>query len=135
MSDTTAGTAADTRTNTTRDTTTDTSADTTADTTADTLEFDIDDLETEFFEQYMSPEGELEQDADTFEYEWPVTEWATKDAVRSIFEDRLSESEMDELAADLDLTSTSWLSVEEYNELEDDDGSLDDDLEEFGSGA
>jgi len=79
----------------------------------DFAEFDIDDLEAEFFEQYMSPEGELERDANTFEYEWPVTEWATKDAIRSIFEDRLSEVEMDELAADLDVTSTSWLSIEE----------------------
>ncbi len=104
-----------------------------SDTTADSGEFDIDDLEAEFFEQYMSPEGELEQNADTFEYEWPVTEWATKDAIRSIFEDRLSEVEMDELAADLDVTSTSWLSIEQYTEHEDADldDELDDELEEF----
>lgn len=88
----------------------------------DDVEFDLDALENEFFEQYMSPEGELEQDPDTFDYEWPVTEWATKDAVRSIFEDRLTEEQITEVADDLDLTSTSWMSIEEYNELDDEKG-------------
>ncbi len=41
---------------------------------------------------------------------------------------------MEELAADLDLTSTSWLSVEEYNELDDDD-VIDEELEEFEIGS
>lgn len=79
-------------------------------------DFDLDELENEFFEQFMSPEGELDQDADTFEYEWTVTEWSTRDALRSIFEDRLSGAEIDELATDLDLTSTSWMSIEEYRD-------------------
>ncbi len=98
----------------------------------DDVEFDLDALENEFFEQYMSPEGELEQDPDTFDYQWPVTEWATKDAVRSIFEDRLTEEQITEVADDLDLTSTSWMSIEEYRaansdtELDDAFGDFDD---------
>jgi hypothetical protein len=101
------------------------------DTTSEPGEFDIDELETEFFEQFMSPEGELDQDAVTFEYEWTVTEWSTRDAIRSMFEDRLRDAEVDELASDLDLTSTSWMSIEEYRELADEDERTDDfDLED-----
>ncbi|MBW4032790.1 MAG: hypothetical protein HIU88_09005 [Acidobacteria bacterium] len=96
------------------------------DTASEARELNIDGLENEFFEQFMSPEGELAQDPDTFEYEWTVTEWTTRDAVRSIFEDRLSETEIDELASDLDLTSTSWMNTEEYRELADEEGRTDD---------
>ncbi len=96
------------------------------DTASEARELNIDGLENEFFEQFMSPEGELAQDPDTFEYEWTVTEWTTRDAVRSIFEDRLSEAEIDELASDLDLTSTSWMNTEEYRELADEEGRTDD---------
>ena len=101
------------------------------DSTSEADELNIDELENEFFDQFMSPEGELDQDADTFEYEWTVTEWTTRDAIRSIFEDRLSEDEIGELASDLDLTSTSWMNIEEYRELADEDERTDDfDLED-----
>jgi hypothetical protein len=101
------------------------------DSTSEAGELNIDELENEFFDQFMSPEGELDQDADTFEYEWTVTEWTTRDAIRSIFEDRLSEDEIGELASDLDLTSTSWMNIEEYRELADEDERTDDfDLED-----
>ncbi len=101
------------------------------DSTSEADELNIDELENEFFDQFMSPEGELDQDADTFEYEWTVTEWTTRDAIRSIFEDRLSEADIGELASDLDLTSTSWMNIEEYRELADEDERTDDfDLED-----
>ena len=101
------------------------------DSTSEAGELNIDELENEFFDQFMSPEGELDQDADTFEYEWTVTEWTTRDAIRSIFEDRLSEADIGELASDLDLTSTSWMNIEEYRELADEDERTDDfDLED-----
>ena len=101
------------------------------DSTSEAGELNIDELENEFFDQFMSPEGELDQDADTFEYEWTVTEWTTRDAIRSIFEDRLSEDEIGELASDLDPTSTSWMNIEEYRELADEDERTDDfDLED-----
>jgi hypothetical protein len=81
----------------------------------DADEFDIDVLENEFFEQFMSPDDQQlsDPDADDDDRE-PVTEHSTMDAVRTVFEDRLSEAQLAELAEDLDLTSTSWVSIEEY---------------------
>lgn len=81
----------------------------------DADEFDIDALENEFFEQFMSPEDQqlTDPDADDDDAE-PVTEHSTMDAIRIVFEDRLSEAQVEELAEDLDLTSTSWVSIDEY---------------------
>jgi hypothetical protein len=81
----------------------------------DADEFDIDALENEFFEQFMSPDDQqlTDPDADDDDVD-PVTEHSTMDAVRTVFEDRLSEAQLAELAEDLDLTSTSWVSIEEY---------------------
>lgn len=78
-------------------------------------EFDIDVLENEFFEQFMSPDDQQlsDQDADGDDKE-PVTEHSTMDAVRTVFDGRLTEEQLAELAEDLDLTSTSWVSIEEY---------------------
>ena len=78
-------------------------------------EFDIDVLENEFFEQFMSPDDQQfsDPDADDDDKE-PVTEHSTMDAVRTVFDGRLTEEQFAELAEDLDLTSTSWVSIEEY---------------------
>ena len=78
-------------------------------------EFDIDALENEFFEQFMSPDDQQLSDPDADEGDAdPVTEHSTMDAVRTVFEDRLTEAQLAELAEDLDLTSSSWVSIEEY---------------------
>ncbi|MDP9028703.1 MAG: hypothetical protein M3N46_14330 [Actinomycetota bacterium] len=81
----------------------------------DADEFDIDVLENEFFEQFMSPDDQQlsDPDADDDDQE-PVTEHSTMDAVRTVFDGRLTEVQLAELAEDLDLTSTSWVSIEEY---------------------
>ncbi len=99
----------------------------------DADEFDIDVLENEFFEQFMSPDDQQLSDPDADEDGAdPVTEHSTLDAVRTVFEDRLSEAQLTELAEDLDLTSTSWVSIEEYRaaqgdlELADSFGDFDD---------
>ena len=99
----------------------------------DADEFDIDVLENEFFEQYMSPDDQQLSDPDTADDDAvPVTEHSTLDAVRTAFEDRLTEAQLEELAEDLDLTSTSWVSIEEYRaansdiEVDDSFGEFDD---------
>jgi hypothetical protein len=81
----------------------------------DADEFDIDVLEHEFFEQFMSPDDQqlTDPDADDDDRE-PVTEHSTLDALRTVFEDRLTEAQLEDLAEDLDLTSTSWVSIDEY---------------------
>lgn len=78
-------------------------------------EFDIDLLENEFFEQYMSPDDQQLSDPDTADDDAvPVTEHSSLDAVRTLFEDRLTEAQLEELAEDLDLTSTTWMNIDEY---------------------
>ena len=98
----------------------------------DADEFDIDVLENEFFEQFMSPDDQQLSDPDADDDPEPVTEHSTMDAVRTVFEDRLTEAQLADLAEDLDLTSTSWVSIEEYRaaqgdlELADSFGDFDD---------
>ncbi len=94
-------------------------------------DFDIDVLENEFFEQFMSPDDQLLSDDADDDDAVPVTEHSSLDAVRQVFEDRLTEAQLVELADDLDLTSTTWMSIEEFraanNEAEIDDVDFDDD--------
>jgi hypothetical protein len=99
----------------------------------DADEFDIDVLENEFFEQYMSPDDQQLSDPDNDDEDAvPVTEHSTLDAVRTLFEDRLTEAQLEELAEDLDLTSTNWMSIDEYRaansdvEIDDSFGDFDD---------
>jgi hypothetical protein len=96
-------------------------------------EFDIDALENEFFEQYMSPEDQQLSDPDADDDDSvPVTEHSTLDAVRTLFEDRLTEAQLEELAEDLDVTSTTWMNIDEYRaansdiEIDDAFGAFDD---------
>jgi len=96
-------------------------------------EFDIDLLENEFFEQYMSPDDQQVSDPDNDDDDTvPVTEHSTLDAVRTLFEDRLTEAQLEELAEDLDLTSTTWMNIDEYRaansdiEIDDAFGDFDD---------
>ena len=96
-------------------------------------EFDIDVLENEFFEQYMSPDDQQLSDPDNDDEDAvPVTEHSTLDAVRTLFEDRLTEAQLEELAEDLDVTSTNWMSIDEYRaansdvEIDDSFGDFDD---------
>lgn len=96
-------------------------------------EFDIDLLENEFFEQYMSPDDQQLSDPDSDDDDTvPVTEHSTLDAVRTLFEDRLTEAQLEELAEDLDLTSTTWMNIDEYRaansdiEIDDAFGDFDD---------
>ena len=96
-------------------------------------EFDIDALENEFFEQYMSPDDQQLSDPDNDDEDAvPVTEHSTLDAVRTLFEDRLTEAQLEELAEDLDVTSTNWMSIDEYRaansdvEIDDAFGDFDD---------
>ena len=96
-------------------------------------EFDIDLLENEFFEQYMSPDDQQLSDPDNDDDDAvPVTEHSTLDAVRTLFEDRLTEAQLEELAEDLDLTSTTWMNIDEYRaansdiEIDDAFGDFDD---------
>jgi len=96
-------------------------------------EFDIDLLENEFFEQYMSPDDQQLSDPDNDDDDAvPVTEHSTLDAVRTLFEDRLSEAQLEELAEDLDVTSTTWMNIDEYRaansdvEIDDAFGDFDD---------
>jgi len=96
-------------------------------------EFDIDLLENEFFEQYMSPDDQQLSDPDNDDDDTvPVTEHSTLDAVRTLFEDRLTEAQLEELAEDLDLTSTTWMNIDEYRaansdiEIDDAFGDFDD---------
>ena len=97
----------------------------------DADEFDIDVLENEFFEQYMSPDDQQLSDPDNDDDDAvPVTEHSTLDAVRTIFEDRLTEAQLEELAEGLDRTSTSWVSIEEYRAANS-DVELDDSFGEF----
>ena len=84
------------------------------DSVSDTDEFDIDVLENEFFEQFMSPDDQLLADPEDDDDSVAVTEHSSMDAVRQVFEDRLTEEQMEELAQDLDLTSTTWISIEEF---------------------
>jgi hypothetical protein len=94
-------------------------------------DFDIDVLENEFFEQYMSPDDQQLSDPDNDDDDViPVTEHSTLDAVRTVFEDRLTEAQLEELAADLDLTSPTWMSIEEYRAANS-DTELDDSFGEF----
>lgn len=97
-------------------------------------DFDIDVLENEFFEQYMSPDDQQLSDSDDDDDGvGAVTEHSTLDAVRTLFEDRLSEAQIEELAEDLDVTSTTWMSIEEFRatngdpELDEAFGDFDDD--------
>ena len=99
----------------------------------DADEFDIDVLENEFFEQYMSPDDQQLSDPDNDDEDAvPVTEHSTLDAVRTLFEDRLTEAQLEELAEDLDVTSTNWMSIDEYRaansdvEIDDSFGDFDD---------
>ena len=97
-------------------------------------DFDIDVLENEFFEQYMSPDDQQLSDPDNDDDDAvPVTEHSTLDAVRTVFEDRLTEAQLEELAEDLDLTSTSWMSIEEYRAANS-DVELDDSFSDFEDG-
>ena len=97
-------------------------------------DFDIDVLENEFFEQYMSPDDQQLSDPDNDDDDAvPVTEHSTLDAVRTVFEDRLTEAQLEELAEDLDLTSTSWMSIEEYRAANS-DVELDDSFGDFEDG-
>jgi hypothetical protein len=96
-------------------------------------EFDIDLLENEFFEQYMSPDDQQLSDPDADDVDAvPVTQHSTLDAVRTLFEDRLTEAQLEELAEDLDVTSTSWMNIDEYRaansdvEIDDAFGDFDD---------
>ena len=96
-------------------------------------EFDIDLLENEFFEQYMSPDDQQLSDPDSDDDDTvPVTEHSSLDAVRTLFEDRLTEAQLEELAEDLDLTSTTWMNIDEYRaansdiEIDDAFGDFDD---------
>ena len=60
-------------------------------------EFDIDVLENEFFEQYMSPDDQQLSDPDNDDEDAvPVTEHSTLDAVRTLFELRLGEAVLEE---------------------------------------
>ena len=100
----------------------------------DADEFDIDVLENEFFEQYMSPDDQQLTDPDNDDDDAvPVTEHSTLDAVRIVFEDRLTEAQLEELAEDLDLTSTTWMSIEEYRAANS-DVELDDAFSDFDDG-
>ncbi len=99
----------------------------------DADEFDIDVLENEFFEQYMSPDDQQLSDPDNDDEDAvPVTEHSSLDAVRTLFEDRLTEAQLEELAEDLDLTSTNWMNIDEYRaansdvEIDDSFGDFDD---------
>lgn len=104
------------------------------DTDDNTDEFDIDALENEFFEQYMSPDDQQLSDPDNDDEDAvPVTEHSSLDAVRTVFEDRLTEAQIEELAEDLDLTSTAWMSIEEYRSVNSDD-ELDDAFSDFDEG-
>ena len=96
-------------------------------------EFDIDVLENEFFEQYMSPDDQQLSDPDNDDEDAvPVTEHSSLDAVRTLFEDRLTEAQLEELAEDLDRTSPNWMSIDEYRaansdvEIDDSFGDFDD---------
>lgn len=81
----------------------------------DADEFDIDVLENEFFEQYMSPDDQQLSDPDNLDDDAiPVTQHSSLDAVRTLFEDRLTEAQLEELAEDLDLTSPTWMNIDEY---------------------
>jgi hypothetical protein len=100
----------------------------------DAEDFDIDALENEFFEQYMSPDDQQLSDPDNDDVDAvPVTEHSTLDAVRTLFEDRLTEAQIEELAEDLDLTSDTWMSIEEYRAVNSDD-DLDDAFADFDEG-
>lgn len=97
-------------------------------------DFDIDVLENEFFEQFMSPDDQQLSDPDADGDDViPVTEHSTLDAVRIVFEDRLSEAQLEELAEDLDLTSTTWVNIEEYRAANS-DTELDDAFGDFDEG-
>lgn len=97
-------------------------------------EFDIDLLENEFFEQYMSPDDQQLSDPDNDDDEViPVTEHSSLDAVRTLFEDRLTEAQLEELAEDLDLTSPTWMNIEEYRAANS-DIELDDAFGDFDEG-
>ncbi len=92
----------------------------------DADEFDIDVLENEFFEQFMSTDDQQLSDPDADEDDRePVTEHSTLDAVRTVFVDRLSEAQLEELAEDLDLTSSTWVSIDEYRAAQGDEELLD----------
>ena len=100
----------------------------------DADEFDIDVLENEFFEQYMSPDDQQLSDPDNDDEDAvPVTEHSTLDAVRTLFEDRLTEAQLEELAEDLDVTSTSWMSIDEYRAANS-DVEIDDTFGDFEDG-
>lgn len=96
-------------------------------------EFDIDLLENEFFEQYMSPDDQQLSDPDEDDDVVPVTEHSSLDAVRTLFEDRLTEAQLEELAEDLDLTSPTWMNIEEYRAANS-DVELDDAFGDFDEG-
>ena len=97
-------------------------------------EFDIDLLENEFFEQYMSPDDQQLSDPDNVDADAvPVTEHSSLDAVRTLFEDRLTEAQLEELAEDLDLTSTTWMNIDEYRAANS-DVEIDDAFGEFDDG-
>lgn len=97
-------------------------------------EFDIDVLENEFFEQFMSPDDQQLSDPDDDDDDAdPVTEHTTIDAIRIVFEDRLTEAQVEELAEDLDLTSSTWVSIEEYRAARG-DAELENSLDGFDEG-
>lgn len=96
-------------------------------------EFDIDLLENEFFEQYMSPDDQQLSDPDEDDDVVPVTEHSSLDAVRTLFEDRLTEAQLEELAEDLDLTSPTWMNIEEYRAANS-DVEIDDAFGDFDEG-
>ena len=97
-------------------------------------DFDIDVLENEFFELYMSTDDQQLSDPDNDDDETiPVTEHSSLDAVRTAFEDRLTEAQLEELAEDLDLTSPTWVSIEEYREANS-EVELDDAFGDFDEG-
>ncbi|MEP6842393.1 MAG: hypothetical protein ABJA11_02655 [Pseudolysinimonas sp.] len=97
-------------------------------------EFDIDVLENEFFDLYMSPDDQQLSDPDADDEDAvPVTEHSSLDAVRTAFEDRLTEAQLEELAEDLDLTSPTWMSIEEYRAANT-DVELDDSFGDFDEG-
>ena len=112
-------------------------ADDTDENTEEADEFDIDVLENEFFDLYMSPDDQqLSDPVNDDDDAVPVTEHSSLDAVRTAFEDRLTEAQLEELAEDLDLTSPTWVSIEEYraanSDLEVDDAFSDFDEGEDG---
>lgn len=100
----------------------------------DSEEFDIDVLENEFFDVFMSPDDQQLADPDDDADPVVVPEHSSLDAVRQVFEDRLTEDQMEELAEDLDLTSTTWMNIEEFRAInageEVDEVDFDDDDED-----